>query len=137
MVGGTLAPQSLFPATIASGAPPRPNLGYITPAFSRIPKQRGDKIRIGCLIPAFWGAHKWAKMLHNPCILGDPKKKTTSKHKEKQKKNKKISLISTPSQDVFLNAHPIQTLDKVTLVNTVVLPRLLYRSESFPLTPPK
>ena len=36
-----------------------------------------------------------------------------------------------------LNAHPIQTLDRVTLVNTVVLPRLLYRCESFPLTPPQ
>ena len=33
-----------------------------------------------------------------------------------------------------LNAHPIQTLDRVTLINTVVLPRLLYRRESFPLT---
>ena len=36
-----------------------------------------------------------------------------------------------------LNAHPIQTLERVTLVNTVVLPRLLYRCESFPLTPPQ
>ena len=36
-----------------------------------------------------------------------------------------------------LNAHPIQTLDRVTLINTVVPPRLLYRCESFPLTPPK
>ena len=35
-----------------------------------------------------------------------------------------------------LNAHPIQTLDRVTLVNTVVLPGLLYRCESFPLTHP-
>ena len=36
-----------------------------------------------------------------------------------------------------LNAHPIQTLDRVTLINTVVLPRLLYRRESFPLTYPQ
>ena len=28
----------------------------------------GDKIRIG-------GAHKWAKMLHHPCILVDPQRK--------------------------------------------------------------
>ena len=40
---------------------------YITPAFSGIPKDMGDKIRIG-------GAHKWAEMLHHPCILGDPQK---------------------------------------------------------------
>ena len=37
---------------------------YITPAFSGIPKDIGNKIRIG-------GAHKWAGMLHHPCILGD------------------------------------------------------------------
>ena len=40
---------------------------YITPAFSGIPKDMGDKIRIG-------GAHKWAEMLHHPCILGDPQR---------------------------------------------------------------
>ena len=39
---------------------------YITPAFSGIPKDMGDKIRIG-------RAHKWAEMLHHPCILGVPK----------------------------------------------------------------
>ena len=40
---------------------------YITPAFSGIPKDKGDKIRIG-------GAHKGAEMLHHPCILGDPQR---------------------------------------------------------------
>ena len=40
---------------------------YITPAFSGIPKDKGNKIRIG-------GAHKWAEMLHHPCILGDPQR---------------------------------------------------------------
>ena len=40
---------------------------YITPAFSGIPKDAGDKIRIG-------GAHKWAEMLHHPCILGGPQR---------------------------------------------------------------
>ena len=35
-------------------------------------KQRRDKIRIGCLTPAFSGTHKWAKMLCHTCILGDP-----------------------------------------------------------------
>ena len=38
---------------------------YITPAFSGVPKVKEDKIRIG-------GAHKWAEMLHHPCILGGP-----------------------------------------------------------------
>ena len=37
---------------------------YITPAFSGVPKVKEDKSRIG-------GAHKWAEMLHHPCILGD------------------------------------------------------------------
>ena len=40
---------------------------YITPAFSGVPKDMGDKIRIG-------GAHKWAEMLHHPCILGGPQR---------------------------------------------------------------
>ena len=40
---------------------------YITPAFSGIPKDMGNKIRIG-------GAHKWVEMLHHPCILGDPQR---------------------------------------------------------------
>ena len=34
-----------------------------------------DKIRIGCLTPAFWEAHKWAEMLHHPCILGGPQQR--------------------------------------------------------------
>ena len=40
---------------------------YITPVFSGIPKDMENKIRIG-------GAHKWAEMLHHPCILGDPQR---------------------------------------------------------------
>ena len=36
---------------------------YISAAFSRIPKKKGTKSEL---------AHKWAEMLHNPCILGDP-----------------------------------------------------------------
>ena len=34
-----------------------------------------EERRIGCLTPAFWGAHKWAEMLHNPCIPGGPQRK--------------------------------------------------------------
>ena len=40
---------------------------YITPAFSGVPKVKRDKIRIG-------GAHKWAVMLHHPCILEGPQR---------------------------------------------------------------
>ena len=40
---------------------------YITIACSGVIKDKGDKIRIG-------GAHKWAEMLHHPCILGGPQK---------------------------------------------------------------
>ena len=39
------------------------------------PLHSRDKIRIGCLSPALWGAHKRAEMLHNPCILGGPQMK--------------------------------------------------------------
>ena len=40
---------------------------YITPAFSGIPKDMGDRIRIG-------GADEWVEMLHHPYILGDPQR---------------------------------------------------------------
>ena len=36
------------------------------------PQTNGDKIRIGCLNPAFWGTHKWAEMLRQPCPLLGP-----------------------------------------------------------------
>ena len=49
--------------------------GYITPVVSGVPKQRGYKIRIGCLTPAFSRAQKRAEMLRHPCILGDPQTK--------------------------------------------------------------
>ena len=41
----------------------------------RDPQIKDDKIRIGCLTPAFSGAHKWAEMLRHHCILGDPQTK--------------------------------------------------------------
>ena len=41
---------------------------YATLAFSGVP-WRGDKIRSGYITPAFSGAHKWAEVLHNPCVL--------------------------------------------------------------------
>ena len=36
------------------------------------PQTKGDKIRSGCLTPAFSGAQKRAEMLRHPCILRDP-----------------------------------------------------------------
>ena len=52
------------------------------------PQRKGDKIRIGCLTPAFWEPHKWAEMLHQPCILGDPQQRGQSQSKKKAKKTK-------------------------------------------------
>ena len=56
----------------------------VTPAFSGIPNAKrgeqnqkwsptkGNKIRSGCLTPAFSGAQKRVEMLCHPCILGVP-----------------------------------------------------------------
>ena len=44
--------------------------------YFRLRGFNGDKIRIGCLTPAFSGAHKRAGMLRNPCVLGTPTKET-------------------------------------------------------------
>ena len=46
----------------------------------------------------------------------------------------KIIIDEVLNQLAGLNAHPIQMLDRVFLVNTVVLSRLLYRRECYPLT---
>ena len=35
----------------------------------------GTKSEIGYLTHAFLGAHKWAGMLRNPCVLGVPNKR--------------------------------------------------------------
>ena len=45
---------------------------YVTPAFSGIPKTKGDKIKSGYHNPAFSGAPKRAETLRHPCILGAP-----------------------------------------------------------------
>ena len=45
------------------------------PCILRAPQTKGDKMRIGCLTPAFSGAQKRAKMLCHPCILGGPQTK--------------------------------------------------------------
>ena len=38
---------------------------------------KGDKIRIGCLTPAFWGATSGRKYYVTPAILGIPKQRGT------------------------------------------------------------
>ena len=49
---------------------------YVTPAFSGIPNaKRREKIRIGCLTPAFSGAQKRVGLLRHPCILGGPQQR--------------------------------------------------------------
>ena len=47
--------SELAPSPLPSRGPKRGQACYVTPAFSGVPK-RGDKIRIGCLTPAFSGA---------------------------------------------------------------------------------
>ena len=56
----------------------------------------GDKIRIGYLDPAFWGAHRWAEMLRQPCFLGDTQQRgqNQSTKKTKTKKQKKFPMVS-------------------------------------------
>ena len=113
-----IAPPSQFPATIASGAPPRPNHacfdegvhacfetlgtrgggGFATRALRFFQcyitpafsrvPNKGDKIRIGCLTLAFSGAQKRAEMLHNPCILGGLQQR--GQNQSTRKREKKI-----------------------------------------------
>ena len=45
---------------------------------------KGDKIRIGCLNPAFWEAHKWAEIVHS---RGSQTKRIKSKQKKSKKNN--------------------------------------------------
>ena len=55
---------------------------------------KGDKIRIGCLTPAFWGAHKWEEMLRHPCILDDPQQRGQNQSTKKTNKNKHFPMVS-------------------------------------------
>ena len=49
---------------------------------------KGDKIRMGCLTPAFWRAHKWAEKLRYPCILDDPQQRGQNQNTKKTNKQK-------------------------------------------------
>ena len=42
---------------------------------------KGNKIRSGCLNPAFSGAQKRARLLRHPCILGDPQRQARAAKK--------------------------------------------------------
>ena len=53
---------------LPSRGPKRERNCYLTPAFLRVPN-KGDKMTSGHLNIAFFGAHKRADMLRNPCIL--------------------------------------------------------------------
>ena len=58
---------------------------------------KGDKIRIGCLTPAFWRAHKWVEMLRHPCILIHPQQRGQNQNiKKKKKKQKKTKPKNFP-----------------------------------------
>ena len=52
------------------------------------PQTNGDKIRIGCLNPAFWGTHKWAEMLPQPCFLSYTHQRGQKQSTKKTKKTK-------------------------------------------------
>ena len=63
------------------GTSPLPSWGatsgrqcYLTLKYSVIPKTKRDKIKSGYLTYALSGAHAWAEVLRQSCILGDPQK---------------------------------------------------------------
>ena len=51
---------------------PKEGRNATSPLHSRGSPTKGNKIRNGCLTPAFSGIQKRAEMLHHSCILGDP-----------------------------------------------------------------
>ena len=71
-------------STLPSRGPKRGRKCYVTHAFSGVPNTKrveqnqkwspakGNKIRNGCLTPAFLGAQKRVEMLRNPAFLGVP-----------------------------------------------------------------
>ena len=68
-----IAPLSQFPATVASGAPPRPNHACC---------EEG----VDVCFETLW--RRGAEMLHHPCILGDPQQRGQSQSKKRAKKTK-------------------------------------------------
>ena len=83
-------------STLPSRGPKRGQDCSVTPAFSGIPNAKrgegkkselsptkGNKIRSGCLTPAFSGAQKRARLLRHPCILGDPQRQARGAKNQK------------------------------------------------------
>ena len=63
-----------------SRGPKRGRNCYVSPALSGVPNaKRGEKIRSGCLTPAFSGAQKRAELLRNPCILRGSQRQAASR----------------------------------------------------------
>ena len=90
---------------------------YITPAFSGVPKDMGDKITIG-------GAHKWAEMLHHPCNLGDPQQKQQSQRKKSKKNSHGV-----PSPACFYRLTPLGFEPR-----TLQLPRYCFTTRVWPIS---
>ena len=65
----------LIQKLLLSRGPKKGRKCYVIPAFSGVPNaKRGEKIRSGCLTPAFSGAQNRAEVLRNPCILRGPQR---------------------------------------------------------------
>ena len=101
--------------------------------------QPPDPVQAG---PVFWTVEpcvslpEWADTTEHPMLqvshlmhLGDPLPAYMA-----QTAGYKRIFDELLNQLADLNAHPTQTLDRVLLVNSVVLPRLLYRCKCYPLT---
>ena len=56
---------------------PKEGRNATSPLHSRRSPTKGNKIRSGCLTPAFLGTQKRAEMQRHPCILGDPQQRGT------------------------------------------------------------
>ena len=53
-----------------------------TPIGERATPKCGIKIRSGYLTPTVSGAQKWAKWLHNPCLLGGPQRQARGRNEK-------------------------------------------------------
>ena len=68
---------------LPSPGPKRGQNCYVTPAFSGVPNaMHAEKIRNGCLIPAFSGAQKRAELLRIPYILGGPQRQARGENQK-------------------------------------------------------
>ena len=71
----------------------------MSPCILGGPQTKGDKIRSGCLTPAFSGAHKRADVLRNPCILGGPQQR---RQNQKSKPTLGVTMMPLVSQSMGL-----------------------------------